>query len=109
MQKSELPIRAVPYDEWRIRLLELGQQMGSDDMRILTDVLGTRAFASDNATAVHPRFDSSMTQSLLADSKIACPPASSQLFDVYLSYLRRMKLVEEASHSDDRTTIGVVP
>ena len=93
MQQSGLGVDIVPYDNWRDRLLAWGQQMGTDDMRILTDILGPRAFAEDNAQAVHPQFDTQRTQSGLKNSLITCPPPDTRLFDTYLSFLRRMNLI----------------
>ncbi len=94
MLQSGLGVEIVPYHHWRDRLLEWGQQMGSDDMRILTDILGPRAFAEDDAQAVHPRYDTQRTQAGLVNSNITCPQPDTRLFEVYLSYLRRMKLIE---------------
>ena len=108
MQQSGLGVEVVPYDNWRDRLLEWGQQMGSDDMRILTDILGPRAFAQDDAQAVHPRFDTSQTRVLLEESGITCPPANTRLFDVYLSYLRRMKLITTPGHPGDAVSLQTV-
>ena len=96
MRQSGLGVEVVPYGNWRDRLLAWGQQMGSDDMRILTDILGPRAFAEDDAQAVHPRYDTAKTRTGLAGSTIHCPRPDTKLFDTYLTYLRRMKLVEAA-------------
>ena len=93
MQQSGLGVDIVPYDDWRDRLLAWGQQRGTDDMRILTDILGPRAFAEDNAQAVHPQFDTQRTQAGLRNSKIFCAPPDTHLFDTYLSFLRRMNLI----------------
>ena len=108
MQQSHLGIEALPYEEWRERLLALGEKMGTNDMQLLTDVLGTRAFAEDDATAVHPRFDTSQTLALLAGSNITCPRADARLFDVYLSYLRRSAMVPARNgvkEPQSRTTV----
>ena len=94
MQQSGLGVDIVPYGIWRDRLLVWGQQMGTDDMRILTDILGPRAFAEDNAQAIHPRYDTAKTRTGLAGSTIRCPRPDTRLFDTYLTYLRRMKLIE---------------
>lgn len=96
MQHSGLGVELVPYSVWRDRLLTWGQTMGSDDLRILTDILAPRALAEDEATAVHPQYDTSRTESRLAGTSIECPRPDTQLFNTYLSYLRRMKLIESA-------------
>ncbi len=48
----------VSYDTWRDRLLRMGEQMGIGDIRMLTDVLGPRAFGDDDSQAVHPQLPS---------------------------------------------------
>ena len=96
MQRSGLGVEFVPYGVWRDRLLDWGQKMGSDDLRILTDILGPRALAEDEATAVHPQYDTSQTQAALAGTAIQCPRPDTRLFDTYLNYLRRMKLIDSA-------------
>ena len=82
MEQSGLGVDVVPYHIWLDRLLEWGQQMGSDDMRILTDILGPRAFAEDDAQAVHPRYDTQRTQAGLKSSNITCPSPDTRLFNV---------------------------
>ncbi len=79
--------------------------MGSDDLRILTDILGPRALAEDEATAVHPQYDTSQTQAALAGTTITCPQPDTRLFDTYLNYLRRMKLIDSAEpHAEGLST-----
>ena len=106
MQQSGLGVDIVPYDIWRDRLLVWGQQVGTDDMRILTDILGPRAFAEDDAQAVHPRFDTQRTQSGLRNSQITCPPPDTRLFDTYLSYLRRKNLISTPENESDDIAIS---
>jgi thioester reductase-like protein len=96
MRQSSLGLEMVSYDEWRNRLLKMGNEMGIGDIRMLTDVLGPRALGDDKSHAVHPRFDSSQTQSILVNSAIRCPAPSPSLFDAYLGFMRRMGLLEMA-------------
>ena len=94
MQQTKLELEMVSYDEWRDRLLKMGSDMGIGDIRMLTDVLGPRALGDDDSHAVHPRFDSSLTQTSLMNSAISCPTPSTDLFDTYLGYMRRSGLLE---------------
>ena len=94
MRLANLELEMVPYDEWRDRLLKMGNDMGIGDIRMLTDVLGPRALGDDDSHAVHPRFDSNRTQSSLIASAIRCPVPSTRLFDTYLQFMRRTGLVE---------------
>ena len=84
MRLANLELEMVSYDEWRDRLLKMGNDMGIGDIRMLTDVLGPRALGDDDSHAVHPRFDSNRTQSSLVASAIRCPLPSTSLFDTYL-------------------------
>ena len=93
MRQSNLGLEMVSYDEWRDRLLRMGEEMGIGDIRMLTDVLGPRALGDDNSHAVHPRFDSQRAQAALLDSTVSCPVPDMRLFDAYLGFMRRMKLV----------------
>ena len=92
MSHSNLGLEMVYYDEWRDRLLKIGEEMGIGDIRMLTDVLGPRALGDDDSTAVHPRFDCQQTQSALLNSGIRCPVPDARLFDVYIEFMRRLKL-----------------
>lgn len=94
MQQTKLNVEMVSYDEWRDRLLKLGTDMGIGDIRMVTDVLGPRALGDDDSHAVHPRFDSRLTQTSLMNSAIRCPAPSTSLFDAYLGYMRRSGLLE---------------
>ena len=60
---------------------------------MLTDVLSLRALGDDDSHAVHPRFDSQRAQEALLNSTVSCPVPDTRLFDAYLGYMRRMKLV----------------
>ena len=102
MQQSDLGLEMVSYDEWRDRLLQMGKEMGIGDVRMLTDVLGPRALADDDSHAVHPRFDSQRAQDALLDSTVSCPVPNTQLFDAYLSFMRRMKLVPSSEADSDK-------
>ncbi len=83
-----------------------GADDGLDDLRILTDILAPRALAEDEATAVHPQYDTSRTQSRLAGTSIECPRPDTQLFNTYLNYLRRMKL-DRVGRSPGRGSLEV--
>jgi thioester reductase-like protein len=96
MRQSNLGLEMVSYDEWRNRLLKMGNEMGIGDIRMLTDVLGPRALGDDKSHAVHPRFDSRQTQSILMNSAIRCPAPGPSLYDAYLGFMRRMGLLEMA-------------
>jgi thioester reductase-like protein len=102
MQASGLGVEFVPFGVWRDRLLEWGQQTGTEGLRVLTDILGPRAFAEDEAKAVHPQYDTKRTQAGLAGSTIQCPRPDTRLFDTYLSYLRRMKLIDTSEPQSAR-------
>jgi thioester reductase-like protein len=93
MQQSNLELEMVSYDEWRDRLLKMGNELGIGDIRMLTDVLGPRALGDDDSHAVHPRFDSQRAQEALLASSVSCPVPDTRLFDAYLGFMRRMKLI----------------
>ncbi|MEZ6033489.1 MAG: thioester reductase domain-containing protein [Planctomycetaceae bacterium] len=111
LSQSYPGLEFLPYEEWRARLLRFGEESGIDNLRMLTDVMGTRAMGADDTPAVHPRFDSRRTQAVLRDSNITCPSPQTELFDAYLSYLRRMEFLTPAvleSQSDDGLTAAAV-
>jgi thioester reductase-like protein len=93
LQQSGLGLDMVPYEIWRDRLLRMGEELGLGDLRMLTDVMGTRAMGDDETHAVHPRFDCQRTQEGLLDSTVSCPLPNTRLFDAYLGFMRRMQLV----------------
>jgi len=49
--------------------------------------------AHDDSRAVQPRFDSQRTQEALFNSTVSRPGPATRLFDAYLGFMRRMKLV----------------
>ena len=72
LQQSGLGLDFVPYETWRDRLLRMCEEMGIGEMRMLTDIMGTRAMGDDDTHAVHPHFDSQRTQAALLDSTADC-------------------------------------
>ncbi|MCA9008272.1 MAG: thioester reductase domain-containing protein [Planctomycetaceae bacterium] len=111
LSQSYPGLEFLPYEDWRARLLRFGEESGIDNLRMLTDVMGTRAMGADDTPAVHPRFDSRRTQAVLRDANVTCPSPQTELFDAYLSYLRRMEFLTPAvleSQSDDGLTAAAV-
>ncbi len=107
MRQSNLGLEMVSYDEWRDRLLRLGNEMGIGDIRMLTDVLAPRALGNDDSHAVHPRFDSRHAQNALLDSTVSCPVPDTRLFDAYLGFMRRMNLVA-STNSEQKSVSSAV-
>lgn len=107
LSQSNPGLEFLPYEDWRARLLRFGEEMGIGNLRMLTDVMGTRAMGADDTPAVHPRFDSQQTQAALRDSNFTCPPPQTGLFDAYLNFMRRMQLftpaVPESNPHDELT------
>ena len=104
MRQSDLGLEMVPYETWRNRLLRMGEELGIGDVRMLTDVLGTRALGDDDSTSVHPRFDCQQAQAALLNSGIRCPVPDARLFDAYIEFMRRLKLIS-APDSESRTKV----
>lgn len=107
MRQSNLGLEMVPYDEWRDRLLKMGNELGIGDIRMLTDVLGPRALGEDDSRAVHPRFDSRRAQEALLDSPVNCPVPDTRLFDAYLGFMRRRNLVPAANAEQKSVSAAV--
>jgi len=109
LSQSGLGLEMVPYEIWRDRLIRMGEELGLGDMRMLTDVMGTRAMGDDDTHAVHPRFDCRLAQESLLDSTVSCPVPDPRLFEAYLSFIRRMQLFPAAKETETETVSKFKP
>jgi thioester reductase-like protein len=91
LQREQLGVRAVPYDQWRERLLALVAMAPIEATRLLIDTMvPDEQLAADGAPpALHPCYDSSAATSALGQAGVVCAPCNEQLLATYLAYSRR--------------------
>ncbi len=84
VRQAGLPLRVLPFDQWRERLMNMAEQFGNENwnpyLPLLDEVSEEQVFM--------PTFDCRNTMQALAGSDITCPPVGRELLETYLSYLQ---------------------
>jgi thioester reductase-like protein len=83
-------IAVLPLDEWRVQLLAAAEQLPAEMVQPLIQVFGPLDSGADHnplARVMHPRFDSSLTQRLLAAVGVQCPAVDERLLATYFQRL----------------------
>ena len=89
MEHLGVGVEVIPYEEWRDRMMVLAEELQTQEIRLLGDILGPRVLAEDDARAVHPRFDCQRTLNALANTDIRCAPADERLLTTYFEYIQQ--------------------
>ena len=86
-QSQGLPLRAVPFAEWRQMLINLALQFGHDNpfLPLLDEVTADQIFM--------PQIDCHQALTGLQGSDIRCAPVDARLLDTYLAYYIRSGFV----------------
>ncbi len=83
-------LAVVPLDEWRTQLLAAAEQLPPEMLQPLAQVFGPLEGADGRdplARIIHPRFDSGLTQRLLATAGVHCPAVDERLLAIYFQHL----------------------
>ena len=83
------PLRVEPYDAWRAELLDATRRSPDNALAPLVHF-----FPEGLALPFAGRFDCRNTTEGLANTSLACPRASAELFATYLSYFVRSGFLE---------------
>jgi thioester reductase-like protein/amino acid adenylation domain-containing protein len=90
-----LPLRALPFEQWRQMLVEMAQQLGAESwnpfLPLLDEVTAEQVFM--------PTFDCHNTLQGLSGSDVTCPPVGPVLLQTYLSFLQSSSHIVLQSNS----------
>ncbi len=79
-----LPLRALPFEQWRQLLVDMAQQSGAENwnpfLPLLDEVTADQVFM--------PAFDCRNTLEGLSGSGVTCPPVGPELLQTYLGFLQ---------------------
>jgi amino acid adenylation domain-containing protein/thioester reductase-like protein len=88
---SGLPIRALPFEQWRRLLFDMAQQFGNDSwnpyLPLLDEITAEQVFM--------PTFDCHNTLQGLSGSSVTCPPVGPELLQTYLGFLQSVRLLDQ--------------
>ncbi|MCA9952499.1 MAG: thioester reductase domain-containing protein, partial [Anaerolineales bacterium] len=90
MKTAGLPLRVVPFEQWRQLLIDLATQFGgihaNPFLPLIDEVTAEQIFM--------PTFDCANTLAGLSTSGIQCPAVTPQLLQTYLDYFRRIGFIQ---------------
>jgi len=92
LDRNEIDIESLSYDEWRNRLLAIADEVGDSSIRPLADIMAPRVLDSGqgDVVAVHPEFDNRRAREVLEPCGISCPPGDEELISTYLRYFQQV-------------------
>ena len=84
IRAAGLPLRAMPFDQWRDMLVTMAQQLDGENwnpyLPLLDEVTAEQVFM--------PAFDCAHTLEGLAGTGVVCPPVGRELLQTYITFLQ---------------------
>lgn len=87
------PVQQVSYAEWRENVRIVSRQSPNHPLYPLLSMFQEEAADEDEPVETRKEYSTTKTEEALLESQIQCPAADRALFDAYLSYLQRNRML----------------